>query len=111
MEPGAQIENSVDLKEALNIFGKMLNIALIYGMQHRFVREPLIKTHFAFEEALRISPQITIGLFHKTLTVNNRMVTEYTIHLRALERRLVSLEIPQLSTLQGTDGRGAWTAC
>ena len=96
-----ETKNSVELQEALSIFGKMINIALIYGMQHPSVRAPLCETHLAFEAALQDVPQISIGLFHKTLTVNDKMVTEYTIHLRALERRLVSLEIPQLIISKG----------
>jgi len=95
------MDNTTELQNALNVFGKMLNIALIYGMEHPSVRAPLFETHNAFESALRDAPQITIGLFNNTLTVNDKLITEYTIHLRALERRLVSLNIPHLVIRQG----------
>ncbi len=95
------MDSTVGLQEALNTFGKMLNIALIYGMDHPSIRAPLIETHLAFESALSEIPQVTIGLFNNTLTVNDKMITEYTIHLRALERRLVSLNIPHLVIRQG----------
>ncbi len=95
------MDNTVELQDALSMFGKMLNIALIYGMEHPSVRAPLIETHLAFESALRDAPQITIGLFNNALTVNDKMISEYTIHLRALERRLISLNIPHLVVRQG----------
>jgi len=101
MNNGIKTSNSAELKEALNIFGKMLNIALIYGMNHPSVKDPLAETHCAFESALKDSPQVTIGLFNKALTVNDKIISEYTIHLRALERRLVSLNIPQLIIRRG----------
>jgi len=95
------MENKVEIQEALNTFGKMLNIALIYGMDHPSIRAPLFETHLAFESALRDAPQITIGLFNNALTVNDKMISEYTIHLRALERRLISLDIPHLVIRSG----------
>lgn len=85
-----------ELQEALGLFGKTLNIALIYGVDHPSVHSPLVETHTALSTALENSPKITIGLLHGTLTVNNKIITEYTVHLRALERRLVSLKIPHL---------------
>ncbi len=90
------MDKTAGLQDALNTFGKMLNIALIYGMDHPSIRAPLFETHLAFESALKDAPQITVGLFNNALTVNDKMISEYTIHLRALERRLISLDIPHL---------------
>ncbi len=98
---GLEMENKVEIREALNTFGKMLNIALIYGMDHPSIRAPLFETHLAFESALKDASQITIGLFNNALTVNDKMISEYTIHLRALERRLISLDIPHLVIRSG----------
>jgi len=95
------MDNTAEIQEALNLFGKMLNIALIYGMDHPSIQAPLLETHLAFESALKDTPQLGIGLFNKTLTVNDKMISEYTIHLRALERRLVSLNIPHLVIRKG----------
>lgn len=96
MNDSAKNNNSPEMMEALGIFGKMLSIASIYGMNHPSVKGPLAETHRTLEAALKDTGQITLGLFNKTLTVNDKMVSEYTIHLRALERKLVSLEIPHL---------------
>ncbi len=93
--------DAIQFQEVLNSFGKMLNIALIYGMEHPSIQTPLVETHLAFESALKDTPQIGIGLFNNTLTVNDKVISEYTIHLRALERRLVSLNIPHLVIRQG----------
>ncbi|HKL20368.1 MAG TPA: hypothetical protein VJ904_01105, partial [Tichowtungia sp.] len=88
--------NNPQVKTALEVMGKMLNIASIYGTKHPSFKTPLEETFRAFNEALRSESRVVLGVFNKTLTVNDRMVTDYSVHLRALERKLVSLETPHL---------------
>jgi len=87
---------SPEMMQALSIFGKMISIASIYGMSHPSVVTPLQNAHSALAEALEQDEMIMLGLFNKTLTINDKMVTEYTVHLRALERRFIALNVPHL---------------
>lgn len=93
--------NSPEMMSALSVFGKMLSIASIYGMNHPSVAGPLKDAYQALSDALNQDGRVLLGLFHKTLTVNDKMVSEYTVHLRALERRFIALNVPHLAFCSG----------
>ena len=92
---------SPEMMQALSDFGKMLSIASIYGMNHPSVATPLQDAHHSLFEALEQDEMVMLGLFNKTLTINDKMLTEYTVHLRALERRFIALEVPHLVFRKG----------
>ena len=94
MDPAAN--TSSDMINALSTLGKTLNIAAIYGMNHPSVTAPLQEAHTALSAALATEKKVTIGLFKETLTINDKLVTDYTVHLRALERKFVAMNIPHL---------------
>ncbi len=87
---------SPKMMQALSVFGKTLSIASIYGMNHPSVATPLKEAHNELTEALEQDKIVMLGLFNKTLTINDKMLTDYTVHLRALERRFIALEVPHL---------------
>ncbi|QHI69600.1 hypothetical protein [Tichowtungia aerotolerans] len=88
--------SSPEMMNALGILGKMLNIASIYGMNHPSVSGPMKEAHQVLSDALRIEKKVALGLFNKTLTINDKMISDYTVHLRALERKFITLNIPHL---------------
>lgn len=90
-----------EIMNALGALGKMLNIASIYGMQHPSVANPLQEAYRLLSDTLKTEKQIAVGLFNKTLTVNGLSILDYTVHLRALERKFASLDIPPLVFREG----------
>ena len=93
--------NSPEMMNALSVFGKMLSIASIYGMDHPSVATPLKEAHQALTTALDQDERVMLGLFNQTLTIDDKMVTDYTVHLRALERRFIALNVPHLAFRKG----------
>lgn len=93
--------NSPEMMNALSLFGKMLSIASIYGMDHPSVATPLKEAHQALTTALDKKERVMLGLFNQTLTIDDKTVSEYTIHLHALERRFISLNVPHLAFHKG----------
>ena len=93
--------NTPQMMETLGLFGKMLNIASIYGTRHPSLKAPLEETHQALDTTLKAEGKVILGLFNKTLTINDKMVSDYTVHLRALERKFISLNIPHLVLRKG----------
>ncbi|MBC8206328.1 MAG: hypothetical protein ISR85_02360 [Kiritimatiellales bacterium] len=92
---------STEMMQALSSFGKMLSIASIYGMNHPSIATPLEEARRSLCDALEKDEMVMLGLFNKTLTINDKMLTEYTVHLRALERRFIALDVPHLVFRKG----------
>ena len=92
---------SPEMMEALSSFGKMLSIASIYGTDHPSIAAPLEEARRSLCEALEKDEMVMLGLFNKTLTINDKMLTDYTVHLRALERRFIALDVPHLVFRKG----------
>ncbi len=101
MDNNASAGSNLKMMTTLGLFGKMLNIASIYGLNHPALKNPLKETYRTLEALLKTEKKVTLGLFNQTLTVNDKMVAEYTVHLRALERRFVALNIPHLILRRG----------
>lgn len=93
--------SSPEMINALGTLGKMLNIASIYGMSHPSVSGPMQEAHRVLSDALNREKKVTLGIFNKTLTINDKMVSDYTVHLRALERKFIALNIPHLVFRKG----------
>ncbi len=94
--PTAPDTHSPEMMAAMGVFGKMLSIASVYGMNHPSLERPLKEAHRTLTEVLDREKKVAIGLFNQTLTINDKMITSYTVHLRALQRRLISLDAPHL---------------
>lgn len=92
---------SPEMMQALSDFGKLLSIASIYGMSHPSVARPMQEAHRTLSAALEKDEIVMLGLFNKTLTINDKMVSSYTVHLRALERRFIALDVPHLLFRKG----------
>lgn len=92
---------SPEMMQALSVFGKMLSIASIYGMSHPSLARPLLEAHHTLSEALEQDGMVMLGLFNKKLTINDKMLTDYTVHLRALERRFIAIDMPHLVFRKG----------
>jgi histone H3/H4 len=88
--------SSPEMMNALSALGKMLNIASVYGMAHPSMARPLKEAHQLLSDALKQEKKVSLGLFNQTLTIDDKMVSEYTVHLRALERKFIALDIPHL---------------
>jgi hypothetical protein len=87
----------------LGLLGKLLNIASVYGTKHPSIQPALRETYDALTQSLLAEGKVILGNFHKKLTINDKMITDYTAHLRALERRLVSLNTPHLIIENGLE--------
>jgi histone H3/H4 len=101
MSRAASGSNSPEMIKALETLGKMMNIASIYGMKHPSLAGPLKQAHQTLSDALNLEKKVALGIFNKTLTVNDKMISDYTVHLRALERKFISLNIPHIVFRKG----------
>jgi hypothetical protein len=85
----------------LQVLGRVLNVAAVYGEKHQVTLNMLDEAYAAFEEFFSTRADISLGAFQGSMTVDGRPIHVVGALKKGLEKRLINLNVTALKISSG----------